>query len=361
MATSRQRLGILASLGLMAAVTIPRHVHATGVAAAYRLVAYGLDHPKGITVTPNGTLYVAESGHSSGSCPPPTQTATVTSAGNTGSVAMVSVGGTFSRPVRGLFSSCDLGDFIGPSAVAVLNSTLYVLQASCLGQFPPPARSCTVSQPLLRVNADGTTSAVAQFVSHGNSDTPNQPDENPYGMVVGSRNTLYVSDGANNSIWRVTPGPTLQTISQPLVQFPHDPTLTGITIDRAGTLYGALFGKAPFLPGVGKIARVSPDGRYQYILTGLNSPIGVAVSRAGTLYVLQYASAFLLKPFPHFLPNSGAVLRVTPQGGLVPVVTGLNAPTSMVFGPDGGLYITNNGTSPVAVNTGQVVKAFVGA
>jgi len=246
MATSRQRLGILASLGLMAAVTIPRHVHATGVAAAYRLVAYGLDHPKGITVTPNGALYVAESGHSSGSCPPPTQT--VTSAGNTGSVAMVSVGGTFSRPVRGLFSSCDLGDFIGPSAVAVLNSTLYVLQASCLGQFPPPARSCTVSQPLLRVNADGTTSAVAQFVSHGNSDTPNQPDENPYGMVVGSRNTLYVSDGANNSIWRVTPGPTLQTISQPLVQFPHDPTLTGITIDRAGTLYGALFGKAPFLP-----------------------------------------------------------------------------------------------------------------
>jgi len=33
----------------------------------------------------------------------------------------------------------------------------------------------------------------------------------------------------------------------------------------------------------------------------------------------------------------------------------------MAFGPDGGLYITNNGTSPVAVNTGQGAKAFVGA
>jgi sugar lactone lactonase YvrE len=209
----------------------------------------------------------------------------------------------------------------------------------------------------LRVKADGTTEPVAQFYSTNNGQTPNQPEEDPYAITVGPDGNFYVGDGGNNSIWKLKPGSgALTTISKALVQFPKDPTTTGLAFGKDGALYVANFSGAPFLPGTGKIERVQANGQYTDAVKGLTTPIAVAFSPAGTMYVLQYGT-FALKPFPHFAPMTGAVLRVSAGGMATPVITGLNFPTAMVFGPNGALYITNNGTSPAPAATGQVVVA----
>ena len=56
-----------------------------------------------------------------------------------------------------------------------------------------------------------------------------------------------------------------------------------------------------------------------------------------------------------FLSGPGRVLRVPPNGGVPePVIIGLNRPTSVAIGPDGAVYVTNNGGSP---GIGEVLRA----
>lgn len=365
MVRTRPRLiGMLLLSALIASFASVGHARAGGGGGSgVVVVASGLDHPKNLAFGADGSLYVAESGHSNGTCPPPSQTQSVTSRGHTGAVARIAPDGTLTRVATGLNSFCDLGDYLGPSGILASGTDVYILQGVCTGDLSTAANaSCAVSQPLLRLSVDGTTQPVAQFISSGNGDTPNVPDENPYGIAQGPDGAVYVSDGGNNAIWRFRPTATgMQRVSQPLVQFPHDPTVAGLTVGRDGAVYVAIFGKAPWPAGSGRIARVTPDGRYTIVRSGLITPIGVAISPAGALYILQYASAFVLKPFPHFLPNTGVVYRMTPQGSLVPVVTGLNVPTAMTFGPNGNLYITNNGTSVAPTATGQILSVHVGA
>jgi glucose/arabinose dehydrogenase len=356
--TSAALLGLLVLIGLLFSLTPPGlpAAHAQGGVPVV-VIATGLDHPKGIAFAPNGDLFVAESGHSNGTCPPPTQTKAQTSAGATGAVAQITTGGTVRTVLSGLASSCTEGDYIGPSGVAFAGRSLYVLQGYCPHQWPAPTMPCTTSNPLLRLTANGTTESVAQFSSANNGQTPNMPEEDPYAITPGPDGYFYVADGGNNSVWKLRPGSgTLTTLPRMLVQFPKNPVPTGLAFGKDGALYVALFSAAPFLPGTGKIERVTANGQYTDAVTGLTTPIAVAFSPAGTMYVLQYGR-FALKPFPHFTPMTGAVVRVSASGLATPVITGLTFPTAMVFGPNGALYITNNGTSPAPAATGQVVVA----
>ncbi len=250
MVRTRPRLiGILLFSALIASFVATGQAHAGGGGgSSVTVVASGLDHPKGLAFAADGSLYVAESGHSNGTCPPPSQTQSVTSRGHTGAVARIAPDGTLTRVATGLSSICGMGDYLGPSGVLASTTGLYILQSECTGDLLTSANaSCAMSQPLLRLSADGTMQPVAQFISGGNGDTPNMPDENPYAIAQGPDGAVYVSDGANNAIWRFRPTATgVQRISQPLVQFPHDPTLTGLTLDKSGAVYVAIFGKAPW-------------------------------------------------------------------------------------------------------------------
>jgi sugar lactone lactonase YvrE len=327
----------------------------------FTVVARGLDHPKGLAFSASGDLYVAESGHSNSTCPSAQKPAEMTSAGSSGAVAKIAPDGTVTRILTRLRSVCDGSDFIGPSGLAFVGRDLYVTQGQSLCDIGQPPSSCLFSAPLLRVRSDGTVTQVALFVSHGN--TPNFPNahENPFGMARGPDGNLYVSDGGDNSIWKVRPGgDALRLVDRPSAHFPHDPTLTGLAFGKDGSLYVAVFSALPFARRTGWVARVTADGRIQKAVTGLTVPIGVAFSSAGTMYVLQYAGGFTLQPFPQFVPESGAVWRRT-GSSLEQVVGGLNFPTAMAFGPDGKLYITNNGTGTKPEAEGEVVTADVGS
>jgi hypothetical protein len=70
------------------------------------------------------------------------------------------------------------------------------------------------------------------------------------------------------------------------------------------------------------------------------------------MYVLENTTG---NPFP--TPSTGDVIRIDPTtGARRAIVTGLNLPTAMMFGPDNKLYISNVGFGPEAIGGGEILK-----
>jgi hypothetical protein len=84
---------------------------------------------------------------------------------------------------------------------------------------------------------------------------------------------------------------------------------------------------------------------------GFTTIVDMAFACDGTLYVLQHSS---LAPF---FGGPGAVVRLEPNGSRSTAFTGLQRPTSIAFGPDGNLYVSNRGNEP---NVGEVLRVSVG-
>jgi hypothetical protein len=99
-----------------------------------------------------------------------------------------------------------------------------------------------------------------------------------------------------------------------------------------------------------QIMKITPDGQITTIVTGLSTVLGVAFDSRGRLFILENTTG---NPGP--TPNTGAVLRLTSSGTLVTVASGLNLPTAMTFGPDGDLFVSTAGFGFPA-GAGQIVR-----
>jgi len=81
--------------------------------------------------------------------------------------------------------------------------------------------------------------------------------------------------------------------------------------------------------------------------------LATAWDNRGRLYALESITA---AGFPNADPTgSGKVVRIDPNGKQTTVVDGLTTPTAMTFGPDGALYISNNGFAPAGA--GEILRA----
>jgi hypothetical protein len=98
---------------------------------------------------------------------------------------------------------------------------------------------------------------------------------------------------------------------------------------------------------------------------GLTSPTGMALGPDGNLYVASAADSSVLEfslqgtPLGTFVAGGSGGLQVVTTGA-----GGLSAPTGLVFGPDGNLYVASQGSSSVLAydgNTGQFLETFVPA
>jgi sugar lactone lactonase YvrE len=82
--------------------------------------------------------------------------------------------------------------------------------------------------------------------------------------------------------------------------------------------------------------------------TGFTTITDLAFSRAGHLLVLEYNTSGLTSP-----TGAGALVEVSPNGTQTTLTTALTDPTGMAVGPDGSIYVSNNGDSPTA---GQILR-----
>ena len=85
-------------------------------------------------------------------------------------------------------------------------------------------------------------------------------------------------------------------------------------------------------------SKITADGQVTDVWTGLTTLTDVAVSPDGTLYALEMSTGNVPEP-PFYRRNTGRVVRQTGPSSLEPVLTGIDQPVRMAFGPDGGLYV----------------------
>jgi serine/threonine protein kinase, bacterial len=124
----------------------------------------------------------------------------------------------------------------------------------------------------------------------------------PYGVAIDKSGTVYVADGYNYAIRKVTPDGTVSTVASGGVEPgiggpPAFDVPTSIAIGADGTLYVTNYGD-------GVLKRISPDGVVStigsdvYLFTGFYEPTGVVIDKSGTLYVANSGANQVWKVMP---------------------------------------------------------------
>ncbi|HYH11566.1 MAG TPA: ScyD/ScyE family protein [Thermomicrobiales bacterium] len=313
------------------------------------LAVGGLINPRGMTWSPDGTMYVALAG-SGGTTMGEADSAHEQEygpffSGNTASVVRVeqvlnvtSIG----CPVGvagGLPSTRGMsGHTQGPADVAFLDGQLYVLQDSgsaAATAYPDMPNGVYV------VNADGSVTLVADIKKWRNE---NPVEHVPYDLTDESEtfamlpgdSFLWVLESNSGQVLQVTPDGTITRIAD--LSEGH-PVPTGFALSGDGGVYVGFLTPAPYTDGSSKIVKIMPDGTVTDVWTGLTAVTGIAVGPDGTLYALEMATRNLDEA-PFMLPGTGRIVRQTGPDSLAEVVVGLDFPIAMEMGPDNALYVS---------------------
>lgn len=364
------KLGRILATGLVAgAITIGAapitHISAQSTG---KVVASGLNSPRGVTIDDAGNLYVADSGV--GGDIPFGSGDFAGKAGNTGSIVKIAPDGTKTTVVSGLFSivSND-GEANGPSGVAYDNGSLWVVGSfQTSGEITPTAG-------LLKADiSTGKTTFVADLQAYEakNNPDPNLVDSNPYGVAVGKDGMVYVADAGGNDLLKVDPATgNISTVAVfpgvPLPNIPEtanpdrggaheaDPVPTGIDVAEDGHIFVGFLTGFPFADGAASIAHVSADGHVSTEVTGLTMVTDVAVGPDDTLYASQFGTFSLTSTPPGFQPGSGKIIRNTTNGTTEVIASGLDAANGIALSPDGStIYVANNSVG--APGSGQILS-----
>jgi plastocyanin len=319
--------------------------------AGATVVAGGLVNPRGFTWGPDGSLYVAESGtppagYTMPAGPAPEGLGPVTNMN--GRILRIAPSGVRTTVASDLpVSVGPLGDTIGVTAVSFVGSTLYALISAGPVHGHPDFPS-----GLYRVESNGRVTLVADTDAFALANPPAfipEDDEisNPYDMVV-LDGMIYATDGNRSVVWEINPATgAIRYLTDLSV---GHPVLTGIAAGPDGSLYVTELTAVPFPPGAATVRRITRQGAVAQVATGLSAATGLAVSPAGAIYAAEIAGT---PGAPPFLVPPGRIVTVGADG-----VTTLAAPvffpTMMRWGPN-GLYITSFSVGGDA-GTGAIVR-----
>jgi streptogramin lyase len=185
----------------------------------------------------------------------------------------------------------------------------------------------------------------------------------PFGIAIDKAGNLYVADQANELIRKIDAGTLVTTYagltgvtgaangSTALASF-NKPF--GVAADTSGNIYVADAGN-------NMIRMISPSGTVStFAGTGVagaadgadsasfNSPLGVAVDKAGNVYVADYENSLVRKISP-----AGVVSTLAGKSGVSGFADGLdtaarfNLPESVAVDAAGNVYVADNGNNAI--------------
>ncbi len=333
------------------------------------VVATGLSSPRGVTVGPDGTVYVAEAG--SGGPMTVTEGETTAHIGFTGQVSKITADGTKSVVARNIPS------VIGAEGGAGLHDLIYANGAlwGVVGDISAGKLNLPGEDALLRIDpSTGVSRTVASFYPYEAQHNPGgfAVDSNAYGLTIGPDGNVYVADAAANAIYRVNPGTgaistlaVIPGIAIPAAMAPPggnpargganelDPVPTSLAFGPDGNLYVSLLSGGPFPTGAAKVLKVTMGGKVSDAVPGLTMMTDITLGPDGAWYVVEFGQFSLQTNPPGFVPNSGDVVRLSPTGQRAVIASGLAFPNKLAFDASGNLYVTTNSLDPA---NGQLVR-----
>ncbi|MDO6430081.1 ScyD/ScyE family protein [Flavitalea sp. BT771] len=303
----------------------------------------GFNNPRGLKFGPDGYLYVAEAGiggmDSSMGCAQVIPPVGPYRGSPTGArISRVNWDGVRTTYVDSLPSSINaLGDILGVADVSFFNNTLYALLAGAGCSHGVPS----IPNGVIKINPDRSWKTFADLSAFQMSHPVKAPEEEDfepdgtwYSMVtVGG--DLFAIEPNHGELDRISRSGDVRRVVDISASQGH--VVPTAMVFHNGFFYVGNLDVFP-ITGKSKIYKISMAGDIHIVDTGFSTILGIAIDKAGALYVLENTTG---NPFP--TPGTGDIIRLDPRGGRKAIVTGLNLPTAMTFGPDEKLYVSNWG------------------
>lgn len=392
------RLSRIVPVGVVAGALVVSGAPAASAAAgaggkpSVTVIARKLDNPRGIAVSPTGSLLVAEAGRGgAGPCiPSPENPAEEVCLGASGAIsAIVPTGSGPWRTGEGKprwkklpiatklpsVANPDGSFATGPHDVVPAQRGALLATIGLGG--PPAARNALGAGARLLGHivtvtpGDRAPARVAPFADLVAYEVANNPDDgdpgssvdsNPYGILATSHGAV-VTDAGGNDLLRLNQKGAISTLAvfhtrnvpaPPGIpnlppQIPMQAVPTTVTRGPDGALYVGQLTGFPFPKGGANVWRVVPGQEPTVYASGFTNIIDIAFDRFGRLLVLEIFKNGLLSN-----DTTGALIRVERGGKRTELAKGkLTTPGGVAVGPDGAIYVTNKS---VTAGGGEVLR-----
>jgi len=328
-------------------------------------VAQGLNNPRHVAISTDGTVYVAEAGSGgSGTCIPSPEGGQMCF-GTTGAITQVS-NGAQSQLVSGLPSLAGEGGTFatGPAGVSAGNGRVSVVVqgAGTSEANGKVGEDGALLGHLITIDSQGQISDIADLTAYEEANNPDGGEVNsdPY-AVLDLGDKWIVADAGANDLLQVTADGTITTLAvfptqmvdappflqmPPGSQVPAESVPTSVTLGPDGAYYVGELTGFPFPVGGARVWRVVPGQEPTVYASGFTNIIDVTFDQNGNLLVLEIAKHGLLAAEAaqpgDMVATAGALIRVLPDGTQAEVASaGLVMPGGVAVGPDGTIYVSN--------------------